>query len=188
MFFQLKSYLSFLIKSSTQHGVHSPFVYNLTTRCLRKKLLKNTLKEQHNNNQKKRSLSSKKETLLLNIISYFRIKKVLEITNYSKSEYIIVSENSSKTSTSITKELVDFFFLNQISSKENLNNEFNACLKNIHNNSIVIVNNIHLNHEMEKAWKSIKENSKVTVTIDIYHFGLVFFRKEQEKEDFIIRV
>jgi len=33
MYYQIKSYLKFLLKSTNQHGVHSPFVYNLVTRC-----------------------------------------------------------------------------------------------------------------------------------------------------------
>jgi len=41
---------------------------------------------------------------------------------------------------------------------------------------------------MEEAWHYIKEHSKVTVTIDTFQWGIVFFRREQEKEHFIIRV
>ena len=33
MFFQIKSYLKFLKNSTNQHGVHSPFVYSLVTKC-----------------------------------------------------------------------------------------------------------------------------------------------------------
>ena len=33
------SYLKFLIRSTNQHGVHSPFVYNFITRCLYNKQL-----------------------------------------------------------------------------------------------------------------------------------------------------
>ncbi|KAF2517339.1 O-methyltransferase [Flavobacterium foetidum] len=33
MFFQLKAYLKFLWESKNEHGVHSPFVFNLLTKC-----------------------------------------------------------------------------------------------------------------------------------------------------------
>ena len=33
MLFQLKEYLKFLLNSSNQHGIHSPFVYEFTTDC-----------------------------------------------------------------------------------------------------------------------------------------------------------
>ena len=38
---QFKSYLKFLLKSTNEHGVHSPFVYNFVTRCLYNKQLVN---------------------------------------------------------------------------------------------------------------------------------------------------
>jgi hypothetical protein len=41
---------------------------------------------------------------------------------------------------------------------------------------------------METAWEMIKKHPKVTVTIDTFQWGLVFFRREQHKEHFIIRV
>ncbi|MFT7628968.1 MAG: hypothetical protein ACI9OS_002634, partial [Ulvibacter sp.] len=33
MFYQVKSYLKFLVRSTNQHGIHSPFVYKLVTQC-----------------------------------------------------------------------------------------------------------------------------------------------------------
>ena len=33
MIYQIKAYLKFLLRSTNQHGVHSPFVYNLVTKC-----------------------------------------------------------------------------------------------------------------------------------------------------------
>ena len=41
---------------------------------------------------------------------------------------------------------------------------------------------------MIEAWEEIKAHPKVSVTIDTYQWGIVFFRTEQEKEHFTIRV
>ena len=41
---------------------------------------------------------------------------------------------------------------------------------------------------MIDSWTKIKQDSRVSVTVDHFYFGLVFFRKEQKKEDFKIRV
>ena len=42
LFFKITSYLNFLYHSKNHHSLHSPFVYDLTTKCLYKKLpLKN---------------------------------------------------------------------------------------------------------------------------------------------------
>jgi hypothetical protein len=60
-------------------------------------------------------------------------------------------------------------------------------LMTIENDSFWILEDIHANAASETLWEKIKMNPKVTVTIDTYQFGLVFFRKEQVEEHFIIR-
>lgn len=65
---------------------------------------------------------------------------------------------------------------------------FEALLPTITNESVWIFDDIHWSPDMEEAWKIIKKHPKVTVTIDTFQWGLVFFRREQEKEHFIIRV
>jgi len=57
-----------------------------------------------------------------------------------------------------------------------------------HNNSIFIFDDIYWSQEMQKAWKEIQQHPEVRVTIDTFYWGLVFFRKEQAKEHFKIRV
>lgn len=65
---------------------------------------------------------------------------------------------------------------------------FEACLPFIHNDTLFIFDDIHWSEEMESAWEKIKQHSKVRLTIDVFHFGLVFFREEQkEKEHFVLK-
>ena len=59
--------------------------------------------------------------------------------------------------------------------------------KYLHNNTVSIINNIRQSKEMENVWKEIISQKEVTVSIDLFFIGLVFFRKEQVKENFIIR-
>jgi phage pi2 protein 07 len=56
------------------------------------------------------------------------------------------------------------------------------------NDSVWIFNDNHKSIENENTWEIIKKHPKVKVTIDVFHFGIVFFRAEQEKEHFVIRV
>ena len=57
-------------------------------------------------------------------------------------------------------------------------------LKYFHNNSILAINNIHQSKKMEEVWKKIITQKEVTISIDLFFIGLVFFRKEQVKEKF----
>jgi predicted O-methyltransferase YrrM len=66
---------------------------------------------------------------------------------------------------------------------------FEQLLPTANNNSVWIFDDIHWSTEMQEAWKIIKNHPLVTVTIDTYQWGIVFFRSEQSlaKEHFVIR-
>jgi len=40
---------------------------------------------------------------------------------------------------------------------------------------------------MKTAWKEIKAHPKVTITIDLFWIGLVFFKSGRVKEDFLVK-
>jgi len=41
---------------------------------------------------------------------------------------------------------------------------------------------------MTEAWEIIRKHPKATVSIDTFQWGMVFFRLEQQKEHFTIRL
>jgi predicted O-methyltransferase YrrM len=55
---------------------------------------------------------------------------------------------------------------------------FHACAKHAGQNAIFIFDDIHWSPEMEHAWAEIRAHPAVTLSIDLYRMGLVFFRKE----------
>lgn len=59
--------------------------------------------------------------------------------------------------------------------------------KYAHNETVLIFDDIHWSLEMEEAWREIVADKDVHVTCDVFHFGLVFFRKEQVKQHFVLR-
>jgi len=65
--------------------------------------------------------------------------------------------------------------------------QFNAIKTTLHTSQIALINNINSSKKHNEIWKSIIKHSLATVTINIFFFGLIFFRKEQAKEHFIIR-
>jgi predicted O-methyltransferase YrrM len=64
---------------------------------------------------------------------------------------------------------------------------FNLCLEKKHNDSLFIFDDIHWSEGMSKAWDEICQHPSVTVSIDLYQIGLVFFRREQVKQHFRLR-
>lgn len=98
----------------------------------------------------------------------------------TKFEAYLESEN-------IQSATYDLIYFDGNHSKEATLHYFEALLPTITNETVWIFDDIHWSSGMQEAWETIKKHPKVTVTIDTFQWGLVFFRKEQEKEHFILR-
>ncbi len=254
----IKSYLNFLWNSKNQHGVHSPYVFDLVTKCFydkknypeysilknyRNSLLqnKNTIEVTDfgagsrvfksntraiNQIAKNAGISPKRAKLLFRIVNYFQPNTILEIGTSlglatsalslgSKNAKVITLEGCPNTMT-IAKNQCELQNLNNIEfintkfedylSNCQLNTEhcqliyfdgnhskkatldyFELLVPTITNDSVWIFDDIHWSKDMEEAWQTIKNHPKITVTIDTFQWGIVFFRTEQEKEHFVIR-
>lgn len=54
--------------------------------------------------------------------------------------------------------------------------------------TVIIFDDIHWSSGMEMAWKEIYSDKTVTMSVDMFHLGLVFFDKRLSKEHFIVRI
>ncbi len=84
-------------------------------------------------------------------------------------------------------ETVDFAFIDGNHAYEPTMQYFHQILPKVTSKSVLIFDDIYWSKSMTKAWEEIKANPKVTVSIDLFRMGLVFFRKESSKEDFTVR-
>jgi len=186
MIFRIKSYLQFLWYSKNEHGVHSPFVFLLLTKCFYNKKIKLPLAALSSY----KGVNSKKSRLLYKIIQYFCPKSILIVGSTTFEKEVIALANP-KSNIEINND-IDIAIYNCIyfcsNNYQALTDEtIEKFLMTIENDSFWILEDIHANAASETLWEKIKMNPKVTVTIDTYQFGLVFFRKEQVEEHFIIR-
>ena len=257
MWYRIISYLKFLLRSTNQHGVHSPFVFDLVTKCFYDNIkysdyrkinaFKNRItrapykiqvtdlgagsKAIKTNERKVKDIGryvciSKKEAkLLYRLIKYFEPENILElgtslgfstqalslgnptakiltiegcpnIAQYTKVNFDLQFLDNIKQLTGdfstflpeLSKNSYDLIFFDGNHQKEATLNYFETLLTTIHNDSVFIFDDIYWSKGMTEAWETIKQHPKVTVTIDTYFWGLVFFRKEQQKEHFTIRV
>ncbi len=262
MLFQIKSYLQFLWHSKNEHAVHSPFVFNLLTKCFYDKKSKpeyailkkyrNSLLANNNTIEvtdfgagskvfksntrviskiaKTAGISPKRAELLFRITNYLQPDTILEIgtslglatsalslgsRSVGMKAKIITLEGCPETAkqaqlqfqkfnfNTIRSEITEFstylqnctlntehfsliYFDGNHSKKATLD-YFEVLLPTITNETVWIFDDIHWSPEMEEAWEIIKKHPKVTVTIDTFQWGLVFFRREQPKEHFVIR-
>lgn len=159
----LKSYIKFLWNSKNEHGVHSPFVFDLITKCLYSSV----------NHQFKNSFpfQSKKQKTIHRLLYYFNEPNL----------QILTFQNNSNTSSNKVKYIdIDFCIQNKI--------EIVTILSNATNDTCFIFDNIHKNASNQDFWKSIIQNPMFTATIDTYQLGIIFIRKEQKKQHFTIRI
>jgi predicted O-methyltransferase YrrM len=258
MLFQIKAYLKFLWNSKNEHGVHSPFVFSLLTKCFydkkskpeyailknyRKSLLQNknfievtdfgagskvfkSNRRQISKIASTAGISPKRAELLFRVTNYFKPSTILEIgtsLGLATSALALGNTNANVTTlegcpetANVAKNQLNQFYCNNIENiitefesfliSENLQSTiynliyfdgnhskkatlayFNLLLPTIDNDTVWIFDDIHWSTEMEEAWENIKNHPKVTVTIDTFQWGFVFFRYEQKKEHFTIR-
>lgn len=255
----LKSYLKFLWHSKNQHGVHSPFVFNLVTKCFYDKtkytnyqILKeyrNALLQNKNSIEvtdfgagsrvfksnvreiakiaKTAGITPRRAELLFRIVRYFQPASILEIgtslglatsalslghtktkittlegcpetmaiaksqsqlQNFKNIDFINTEFSQFLSSEKLQATSYNLIYIDGNHSKQATLEYFTLLLPTITNATVWLFDDIHWSKDMEEAWKIIKEHPKVTVTIDTFQWGLVFFRYEQEKEHFVIRI
>lgn len=64
---------------------------------------------------------------------------------------------------------------------------FNYLEKVADDNTVIAIDDINYSPEMEDAWNEIRKSARVTVTVDIFRMGLVFFRKGISRSDYMVR-
>lgn len=71
--------------------------------------------------------------------------------------------------------------------KEPVLKYFNRIADMSDNKTVVVIDDINYSKEMEEAWDEIKLNERVSVTVDIFRMGIVFFRQGINHCDYTIR-
>ena len=85
-------------------------------------------------------------------------------------------------------ETYDLVYIDGDHSYQGTMEAFETLMGHISEQSVMIFDDIHWSRPMEKAWEEIVRDRRVTVSIDTFGWGLVFFRKGQQKEHFYLKV
>jgi len=64
---------------------------------------------------------------------------------------------------------------------------FNQVADMSDNNSVVIIDDINSSREMAEAWCEIKNHKNVTVSVDVFRMGIVFFREGLNHFNYVVR-
>lgn len=159
------SYIKFLLSATNQHGVHSPFIYAFVTKGLYRK------------GDKKLSIT---ENVLIKSIDYFSPKRIKLV---SDSDQLRVKLNSIFKKLDYNTLPYDLLYMEHPDELMK-----NIDPKYIHNDTMLIVKGIYKSKSNTEKWRALQDLPRVRVTMDLYHCGIAFFRQEQAKEHFKIRI
>lgn len=82
---------------------------------------------------------------------------------------------------------IDLIYIDANHTQEATLRYFYQLLPYVNESSIVILDDIHWSKEMNKAWDIIRKDNKVTISLDLFEIGILFFRKNQPKQDFVFK-
>ena len=200
MLYSLKSYLKFLLASTNEHGVHSPFVYGLLTKCIYQKqhLEKQlpTLLAEQSPQSTKDFRFKKKQIIHYKIASYFKSNEILILDKsiLTKNLISLARPNSCITQTNdfikkqVAEKKFDLVVINTTNNTQHIGELFEKILESAHQNCVFIFEGIYTTKATTKAWQAIVASQKTTVSIDGFYLGLVFLKKDQEKQHFTLRM
>jgi predicted O-methyltransferase YrrM len=81
----------------------------------------------------------------------------------------------------------DFIYFDGNHSKAATMRYFEACLQKKNEFSVFVFDDIHWSREMSSAWLLIRSHEEVSISIDLFHIGILFFRKGISKQSFDLK-
>lgn len=157
------SKLQFLVKSTNQHGVHSPFVYNYITKGLYE-------------NKKKSFKANKTQQWLQQSMDYFNPNSIC----FLNDELSIITEKVS------TKENIAFKTADLIVAHYTTENRKRILqtIKDMSNSQLLLITSYSY---PKSFFNELRNNPEITLVVDCYYGCLISKRTEQPKQNFYIR-
>lgn len=153
------SYLKFWLKSSNQHGLHSPFVYNYLTKGLY---------------EAKNQSDKKQLNWMLKSINYFKPDKIYVSSNLRYLFY----DNEFNFTESISD--ADLIFIENYPEMT-----IYEIIHHMNSEQLLFVCNESYNDSLQKKMQNDKE---IIVLVDFYVGSLISKRTEQFKQNFFLRL
>jgi predicted O-methyltransferase YrrM len=249
-------YIKYLLNSKGKHKIHSPFVYDLLTKCLELTIdedAKTKIKKIRKGYQKNQSILSINDAgqgsktlhtnrkiskiyqtaaskgvyadMLYQIVKFYKLKKSLELgTSLGIGTFYLASGNptgyvttidASKETQNIAKEqlssvglsninfinrtfieyfeqkpteIFDLIFIDGHHNGQALLNYLQLLANNMHDETIIIVDDIRWSDDMFEAWNKLILDENYHLTLDLFRMGIIMKRHHQAKEHFILKL
>lgn len=158
--------------------MHSPLVYTLVDVGLRKQLPKGKLQSLYKNEA---GAVWDSTDLLERIAEHFQFS---EIKNWAqKLAFSNFKNGNTERDTSF-----DTFFDFSANSPKDVLNFFQKNASIFREQDALCMGNMHQSKESLASWKTLQDQPQVTLSLDFYSVGILFFSKKiKERQHFILR-
>ena len=171
--FYIKKHFLYFRHARKGKYAHSPFVYQLSMAVF----------------EKKSPLSTAKHPILLNSPLSEGLEEVFN-GKYGLLTAKIAAYFNVKTVVSFPSDPIqpaDMTLINIATQPQVAYDYFEETVKYSDNDSVIIIKELYHSPASALVWGKIKSHPKTTVTLDLFHIGIVFFRRESSKENFIVK-
>lgn len=163
-------YLQFWFAANNEHGIHSPFVFNLLTRGLYP-------------SDRRWKGQSRKQQFIDRLIAYFEPQRIAVLDKQAlqvRTTQEIVEFDCESTTP------YDCLIFNGTTAANW--RSITTVIPHLHNDSLWIIDRRSKEASIEKYWQEVVASEEMIVTLDFYYFGVAFKRKEQLKQHFKLRL
>lgn len=150
-------FLFHFVNSNSRHGTHSPFVYNLADKAIYRKVPAPDTPIHFPADICPRCRPVL--TRILNELNIFRMTESLSAASFQTAVFAAAEE--------IKEGAIVVEMLRHV--------------------PLVVIQDIYRSAETKQNWKKVQAEPDVTITIDLFYFGLAFKKEGQYKENFCLR-
>ena len=86
------------------------------------------------------------------------------------------------------REKLDLAYVDANHTYEATMRYVDCLLPKMNEKGVVVIDDIHYSEEMERAWEALKNDARVTTSMDLYHMGLLFVDAHYLKRHYRIKV
>ncbi|WP_280744540.1 MULTISPECIES: SAM-dependent methyltransferase [unclassified Parabacteroides] len=110
---------------------------------------------------------------------------------YEKADRTDIDQRTGDLSEMLRRALVemknpDIIYFNVCHEQSDPVALFNSCVRYLHTGSVIVFEGIRMNQRMRDSWKEISSHSIVSVSIDLYSMGILFFNERLHKREYIV--
>lgn len=165
----LFAYIKFWFRSTNEHGVHSPFVFNFLTKAV-------YVPKEH---------AEKKDEnwFFVKLFRYFEPDQICCLSRKSLLQFL--SEETENNQ--VKKNGVSAYIVDETASKEGIR-ELERRLSEMGNNDFIVVDKRNKTPELTEFSRGLSRSLLTTVTLDFYFYDVFFFRREQKKQYFRLKL